>query len=184
MKKKLLMIAMSLCMVLTCMPQTLSTAFAAETGSDTTVSEPQPAAGREGHDCGYHRPEGICVSIPERPNKQTYRRAVQNADAAQTVSEPISGVSLETKDRIGKNHLKGLDKANSLIAVYEKIAKAIDCHENSVEFAVGDNIGITSKEVNMVYYLVKEDYPEFFWWGNGDPTYYVYEESNNTTKIN
>ena len=188
MKKKLLMIAMSLCMVLTCMPQTLSTAFAAETGSDTTVSEPQQAADREGHDCGYHRPEGICVSIPERPNKQTYRRAVQNADPAQTVSEPISGASLETdetKDRIGKDYLRKLQGANntSLVYAYEKIAKAIDCHEDSVEFAVDENVGITSKEADMVYYLVKEDYPEFFWWGNGAPTYYVYKESNNIAEI-
>ena len=179
MKKKLLMIAMSLCMVLTCMPQTLGTAFAAETGSETTVSEPQPAADREGHDCGYHRPEGICVSISERPNKQTYRRAVQNADAAQTVSKPISGASLETEDRklIGKNHLRELQGANntSLVYAYEEIAKAIDCHEDSVNFTWDENSGITLEEANMVYYLVKEDYPEFFWWGNGNYIPYVYE---------
>ena len=184
MKKKLLIIAMSLCMVLTCMPQTLGTAFAAETGNDMTVTEQQTTAAAEGHDCGYHRPEGICVPITELPDEQPYRIAAQNADSEQTASKPISGDSLEEEERIGKKYyLRKLSKADSLIVVYEKIANAIDCHEESVEFAVGEDIEITSEEADMVYYLVKEDYPEFFWWGNGNPTYYVYKESGNIAKI-
>ena len=68
MKKRILVIAASLCLIFTCMPQAAGTVFAAEAentaGAATenvasAAPESQPASPSEGHDCGYERPKGV-----------------------------------------------------------------------------------------------------------------------------
>lgn len=192
MKKRILVIAASLCLIFTCMPQAAGTVFAAEAentaGAATenvasAAPESQPASPGEGHDCGYERPKGVCLPLPDSAQNQAARKAVRRIASGQETQESISGIKEYGKDKIGKNYLNGLENANNLSYVYEKIASAIDHHALSVEFTWNEKNAVTSAEADMVYYLVKEDYPEFFWWGNGTYINYVYEGSDEITKI-
>lgn len=184
MKKRILVIAASLCLIFTCMPQAAGIAFAASGRTENNVATEQQAGviGEE-HNCGYSRPEGICVPTSAPSVKSTNRIAMQNAVSEQVAYQPISDVAAENTERIGKQYLKKLENASSLIYVYEKIAEAIDCRAESVEFTWDENSGITDEEADMVYYLVKEDHPEFFWWGNGTYINYVYEGGNKIAEI-
>ncbi len=184
MKKKVLIAVMSLCMVLTCMPQNAEITFAASGRTESNAAaELQSGAIGEGHNCGYSRPEGVCVPISAPSVKSTNRIAMRNAVSEQFAYQPISDVAAEDTERIGKQYLKKLKNASSLIYVYEKIAEAIDCRAESVKFTWDENSGITDEEADMVYYLVKEDYPEFFWWGNGTYINYVYVGGNKIAEI-
>ena len=192
MKKRILVIAASLCLIFTCMPQAAGTVFAAEAentaGAATenvasAAPESQPASPGEGHDCGYERPKGVCLPLPDSAQNQAARKAVRRIASGQETQESISGIKEYGKDKIGKNYLNELKNANNLSYVYEKIASAIDHHALSVEFTWDEKDAVTSAEADMVYYLVKEDYPEFFWWGNGTYINYVYEGSDEITKI-
>lgn len=192
MKKRILVIAASLCLIFTCMPQATGTVFAAEAentaGAATenvasAAPESQPASLGEGHDCGYERPKGVCLPLPDSAQNQAARKAVRRIASGQETQESISGIKEYGKDKIGKNYLNDLKNANNLSYVYEEIASAIDHHASSVEFTWDENSGITDEEADMVYYLVKEDYPEFFWWGNGTYINYVYEGGNKIAKI-
>ena len=184
MKKKVLIAVMSLCMVLTCMSQTAGVAFAASGRTENnTAAVLQSGALGEGHNCGYSRPEGICLPLPDSSQKQTARRTERRAASEQGTQESISGITEYGTDKIGRNYLSKLENSDSLIYAYENIAKAIDCRAESVEFTWDENSGITDEEADMVYYLVKEDYPEFFWWGNGTYINYVYEGNDEIAKI-
>lgn len=181
MKKKLLMIAMSLCMVLTCMPQTLGTAFAAETGSDTTVSEPQPAADREGHDCGYKPITATLihnVDISENDSNIKYSES-----PTLNALPPIVDLSNDTKARYGKTDLSKSEAGQRLVPIYEKIRDGIN--QQASEIVIKDNEDdeeYTIAEVTKVYSLVREDYPEFFWLSNTGFSYrgYTYTEEETT----
>lgn len=192
MKKRILVIAASLCLIFTCMPQAAGTVFAAEAentaGAATenvasAAPESQPASPSEGHDCGYERPKGVCLPLPDSAQNQAARKAVRRIASEQETQESISGIKEYGKDKIGKNYLNGLENANNLSYVYKEIASAIDHHASSVKFTWDENSGITDEEADMVYYLVKEDYPEFFWWGNGTYINYVYEGGNKIAEI-
>lgn len=164
MKKKLLMIAMSLCMVLTCMPQTLGTAFAAETGSDTTVSEPQPAADREGHDCGYHRPEGIGTPIEriDAASKPARRQAAVYNSNKNLEEEANANPYVLGRKELVDGVATGVKKAKLLWA-YDRIAAGIETLAKKISVYQEGEYELTEAELEEVYNRVKDDHPEYFW---------------------
>lgn len=169
MKKKIFTVALSTCLLFVSVATMANTAYAGE--AETTGQESLPAA--VFHDCGYKKPQGIRVTPIEDVDTPRTNKAVAFVATPQSLAQPISGASRDNTERIGKNFLQNQANATSLVYAYEQLAEAIDCRANTVEFTWNSETGngITFDEVDMVYNLVREDYPEFFWWGHDS---YIY----------
>ena len=187
MRKKRFAIVLTACLLISGTFTMNGTAYAdtKTVAYETIVQDTQPVATAEDHDCGYQRATGICVPLPEVTGARTAVQPKRHAPSRQTQQEaltPISGASQDGTIRIGKAYLQTQENAVSLVYAYDQIAKAIDCRADTVEFTWNDQSGsgINADELAMIYLLIREDYPEFFWWGYGD---YLYSVSDNTKVI-
>lgn len=181
MKKKILIIVMSFCMLLTCMPQTTGIAFAeSERSQELSATEQTPKR------CDYTQAVG----------EQTSHRIIQTRDELKEGTSSENGISLFSNEedssaqkiRYGKQYLldHNADKSKDVIlTLYDRIEAGFRASNEIIDLVFDeDEFDAAEEDVAVAYNLVKEDYPEYFWLGNAWWNYmYSYEDDPDTNYV-
>lgn len=167
--RKLFVVAVTLCLLVTCAPTTGGVAFAGEIETtEATLSQGNNVADLQESKTGYKPVEARRYSeneIQTASFDQAYAElALLNAVNAIDAS-PIADIGNES--RYCRQQLENTN--SNLIDIYDVIRNGINGYEGEIQIENIPSEGnqYTSEEVWQAYTLVKEDYPEFFWLGNG-----------------
>ena len=179
MKRKLLVIVASLCMIFTCMPNVSAVAFAG-TGDETASSETQ----REDK-CGY-KPVTATPLSPVEIRTRDDKTGLKSSKSPVLNSAPIANLGNDEEDRFCKAYLRIIDSDDGkLLKMYDLIRDGINRYDTQIliEKLPSEKDEYTSKEIWTVFTLVKEDYPELFWLGTGyDYKAYTYDDDETKTE--
>lgn len=180
MKRKILVIAASICIVFTCTPNIGGIAFAG------TVKEPQPVTGvQQEHKCGYEPAKSIQKSTQVIQSRDELKRCKPNKNIR--ALRRAKANHADSEFRFGKDYLieNNTNHENDIVLLlYERIANGIHEQQVIIELSYDeDEFNPTLDEVDKAYSLVKEDYPEYFWLDNTWWYYtYTYKDDPNQTK--
>lgn len=177
MKRKISVLILSLCMLITSMTVMTDNAFAGTVGIDTSA-EGTRLEGISPVDksdkCGYEPAVGTPMGQVEQPTQSGNKKYSQGREL---YSSPISRASEEDSARFGEQYL--IDNHSNCLEAYKRIVAGIDARSDEIVISYdGEGYDITVDEINMVFNIVKEDYPEFFWLGNGFGYYYYNKEGD------
>ena len=183
MKNKISVLVLSLCMLAASMTVITDNAFAGTVGINTSAKGAlleEINTVDNSDKCGYEPAVGTPLGHVERSSQSSNKKYSQGREL---YSSPISGASEESTARLGKQYLTEKEYANCLTA-YERIVAGIDARSDEIVISYeNEDYDITVDEVNKVFNIVKEDYPEFFWLGNGfGYYYYTYDNDYSKTK--
>lgn len=167
MKNKISVLVLSLCMLAASMTVTTDNAFAGTVGIDTSAKETlleEINTVDNSDKCGYEPAVVTLLGHVERPTRSGNKKYSQGRNL---YSAPISGASEESSARLGKQYLID-NKEDNCLKAYERIVAGIDVRSDEIVISYdGEDYDVTIDVVEKAFNLVKEDYPEFFWLGNG-----------------
>lgn len=166
MKNKISVLVLSLCMLAASMTVMTDNAFAGTVGIDTSAKKTlleEINTVDNSDKCGYEPAVVTLLGHVERPTQSGNKKYSQGR---KLYSAPISGASVEESTRFGEQYL--IDYHPNCLEAYERIAAGIDARSDEIVISYeNEGYNITVDEANMIFNIVKEDYPEFFWLGNG-----------------
>ncbi len=145
----------------------------------TTANICEPASKPE-YKCGYkpaNITENLDVEVRTSDSQTSYGGKLRFNTTNVT---PIADIGTETRYCRSK-----LVEANSkLLVIYDAIRDGVNTYAAviQIENFPSEGAEYTAYEVEQTYYLVREDYPEFFWVDGYEPERYTYEEDASETK--
>lgn len=176
-KKGLLTLTVSICISLICVFCMCGMVYAGV----TDISDANFKTSVQEHRCGYTQANIIKTSEIEVRTGNSRSDYVKPHRLNAANIAPIADLDTE-ESRYCKTKL--IEAGSQLVNVYDAIRDGINRQTNIIviENLLGKDDEYTADEVEMVYYLVREDYPELFWVDGYGYNGYTYEGDGSGTQ--
>lgn len=122
--------------------------------------------------CGYQETKGTGIGI-SKEDVANENGTKQGKGRLPNLKSKDSNITL----RYGRNYIKTIDNCDKYLWAYDKIAAGVEAMETEISLYEEDRYEIVIGEFLWIYEAVRNDYPEYFWWGNSYK--YRYYENNN-----
>ena len=148
--KKLFAVILSVVLSISFVPETV---WAGENTGDIEQQNPYKS--------GYQEVIGTGIEIS--------KEVAEKDDNSEYGSSRSSLPELEAKNsdlRYGRNYIGGIEGCDKYIWAYDMIAAGIGALETRINVYEEAQYEITIEEFSWIYDAVRNDYPEYFWWGH------------------
>ena len=175
--RKIFALAMAFCMTLALLPSAGEAAYALESTQVANACEP---ASTPEYNCGYEP-----ANITEDPDIEVRASDGETSYGGKLRFNAANTTTITEIDKTEIRYCRSkLDEDSHLISIYNAIRDGLNAYESSIQIEDVPSEGseYTKAEVELAYYLVREDYPELFWMDGYKSTCYTYKADTSKTE--